>query len=70
MACFYDVSGWNCNRASVVLRGVISMAKHKKKKKPEIRIYFKDGKTDIIPQKFWDDYEVNGNLFVVKKLIV
>ena len=25
MACFYDVSGWNCNRASVVLRGVRSM---------------------------------------------
>ena len=43
------------------------MAKYKKKKKSEIRIYFKDGKTDIIPQKFWDDYEVNGNLFVVKK---
>lgn len=31
------------------------MSKHKKKKQ-KIRIYFKDGKTDIIPQKFWDDY--------------
>ena len=43
------------------------MAKHKKKKKLEIRIYFKDGKNNIIPQKFWDDYEVNHGLFVVKK---
>lgn len=43
------------------------MSKNKKKKKPEIRIYFKDGKTDIIPKKFWDDYEVNHGLFVVKK---
>lgn len=36
------------------------MSKHKdkKKKKQKIRIYFKDGKSDIIPQKFWDDYEV------------
>ena len=41
------------------------MSKSKKKKK--IRLYFKDGKTDVIPQKFWDDYEVNGDLFVVKK---
>ena len=38
-----------------------------KKKKQKIRIFFKDGKTDVIPQKFWDDYEVNDNLFVVKK---
>jgi len=44
------------------------MSKHKhKKKKQEIRIYFKDGKSDIIPQKFWDDYEINDGLFVVKK---
>ena len=45
------------------------MSKHKdkKKKKQKIRIYFKDGKSDIIPQKFWDDYEVNYGLFVVKK---
>ena len=38
-----------------------------KKKKRVIRIYFKDGKKVEIPQKFWDDYEVNGNLFVIKK---
>lgn len=38
-----------------------------KKKKRVIKIYFKDGKISKIPQKFWDDYEVNGNLFVVKK---
>lgn len=38
-----------------------------KKKKQKIRIYFYDGKTDIIPQKYWDDYEVNNGLFVVKK---
>ena len=37
------------------------------KKKKKIRIYFKDGKTDVIPQKLWDDYEVNHGLFVVKK---
>lgn len=39
----------------------------KTKKKQTIRLYFKDGKTDEIPQKFWDDYEVNGKLFVIKK---
>ena len=39
------------------------MRKHKKK----IRVWFKDGKVDIIPRKLWDDYEVNGNLFAVKK---
>ena len=43
------------------------MSKQKKPKKQKIRIYFKDGKCDVIPQKFWDDYEVNDNLFVVKK---
>lgn len=44
------------------------MSKHKdKKKKQEIRLYFKDGKSDIIPQKYWDDYEINDGLFVVKK---
>ena len=32
----------------------------KKKKKETIRLYFRDGKTDEIPQKFWDDYEVNS----------
>ena len=40
------------------------MSKNKKRK---IKIYFKDGKVDVIPQKFWDDYEINQNLFVVKK---
>ena len=39
----------------------------KKRKKQKIRIRFRDGKIDIIPQKFWDDYEVNGGLFVIKK---
>lgn len=39
----------------------------KKKRKKEIRIFFKDGKTDVIPQKLWDDYEVNYGLFVIKK---
>lgn len=45
------------------------MSKHKdkKRKKQKIRIYFRDGKTDVIPQKFWDDYEINSGLFVVKK---
>jgi len=43
------------------------MSKKNKPKKQTIRIYFKDGKCDVIPQKFWDDYEVNDNLFVVKK---
>lgn len=32
------------------------MAK-KKRKKQKIRIFFRDGKKDIIPQKFWDDYD-------------
>lgn len=38
-----------------------------KQKKQKIRIYFKDGKCDVIPQKLWDDYEVNDGLFVIKK---
>ena len=38
-----------------------------KTKKKKIKVYFKDGKVDIIPQKYWDDYEVNWNLFVIKK---
>ena len=32
--------------------------KDKKQKKQKIRIFFRDGKKDIIPQKLWDDYEV------------
>lgn len=41
--------------------------KQKKQKKQKIRIYFRDGKSDIISQKYWDDYEINDGLFVVKK---
>ena len=41
------------------------MAKNKKKRR--IKIFFTDGKVDIIPQKLRDDYEVNNDLFVVKK---
>lgn len=42
------------------------MAKHKKKQK--IIIYFKDGKKDTIPQKFWTDYDyVDGMFIVIKK---
>ena len=45
----------------------MSKKKEKRKKKQTIRIFFKDGKTDVIPQKLWDDYEYNYGLFVVKK---
>ena len=38
-----------------------------KKKKKTIRVYFKDGKTDEIPQKLWDDYHYDYGLFVVSK---
>ncbi len=42
------------------------MAKNKKKQK--IKIYFKDGKKDIIPQRLWDDYDyIDGMLVVIKK---
>ena len=43
------------------------MSKKNKPKKRKIKIYFRDGKCDIIPQRLWDDYEVNYGLFVVKK---
>lgn len=43
------------------------MSKKNKPQKQKIRLYFRDGKTDVIPKKYWDDYEVNGGLFVVKK---
>lgn len=48
------------------------MSKKKKKaKKQTIKIFFKDGKTDEIPQKFWDDYLYDSSggssLFVVIK---
>lgn len=39
----------------------------KKKKKYKIQLKFVDGKTEVIPQKLWDDYEVNYGLFIVKK---
>jgi len=39
----------------------------KKLKFGKIRIYFKDGKTDVIPKKLWDDYEVNQTFFAVKR---
>ena len=39
----------------------------KKLKFGKIRIYFRDGKMDVIPKKLWDDYEYNGCLFVVKR---
>ena len=39
----------------------------KKKHKQKIRIYFRDGKSDIIPQRLGDDYEVNDGLLVIKK---
>ncbi len=38
-----------------------------KPKKRKIKVYFKDGKCDVIPQKLWDDYECNYGYFVVKK---
>ena len=36
----------------------MAMKKDRKRKKQKSRIFFRDGKKDIIPQKFWDDYEV------------
>lgn len=42
------------------------MAK-KKNKKQTIRIIFKDGKEDRLPQKMWDDYDYFDRLFVVMK---
>lgn len=38
-----------------------------KPKKRKIKILFKDGKVDVIPQKYWDDYECNYGLFIIKK---
>lgn len=43
------------------------MSKKNKPKKQKIKIFFRDGKSDIIPQRLWDDYEINDGLFVVKK---
>lgn len=43
------------------------MSKHKKNKKQTIVIRFKDGKKDVIPQKFWTDYDYVDGMFVVIK---
>lgn len=39
----------------------------KKLKFGKIRIYFRDGKMDVIPKKLWDDYTYDGSLFIVKR---
>ena len=39
----------------------------KKLKFGKIKIYFRDGRTEVIPKKLGDDYEYNGTLFVVKR---
>ena len=43
--------------------------KDKKRKKQKIRIFFRDGRKDIIPQRLWDDYDFiakdSGCYFVV-----
>lgn len=39
----------------------------KKLKFGKIKIYFRDGRIDVIPRKLWDDYEYNGTLFIVKR---
>lgn len=36
-------------------------------KKSRIKICFKDGGCDVIPGKFWDDYEIQNNYFTVIK---
>ena len=46
------------------------MAKNKKSKakKQKIRIIFRDGKTDVIPQKYWNNYEIlakAGSMYLV-----
>lgn len=37
------------------------------KKYRKIKIFYKDGKSDTVTKKFWDDYEYNDGLFVIKK---
>ena len=32
----------------------------------KIKVFFRDGKVDVIPKKLWDDYTYDGSLFVVK----
>lgn len=39
----------------------------KKLKFGKIKVFFRDGKVDVIPKKLWDDYEYNGALFVIKR---
>lgn len=39
----------------------------KKLKFGKIKIYFRDGKVDVIPKKLWDDYTYDGCLFIVKR---
>lgn len=39
----------------------------KKKHKEKVRIYYKKGGKEIIPQRFWDDYEYIDSKFVLKK---
>ena len=39
----------------------------KKLKFGKIKVFFRDGKMDVIPKKLWDDYEYNGALFVIKR---
>ena len=46
------------------------MAKNKKSKpkKQKIRIIFRDGKVDVIPQKYWNNYEIlakAGSMYLV-----
>lgn len=42
-------------------------------KNQKIKVYFKEGKTEcvsspyVISREYWDDYEYNYGLFVVKK---
>ena len=45
------------------------MAKKKNKRKQTIRIFFRDGKKDVIPQKLWDDYE-RGLYFMTPQFVV
>jgi len=39
----------------------------KKLKFGKIKVFFRDGKMDIIPKKLWDDYVYTDGLFVVKR---
>lgn len=39
----------------------------KEGKKAKIKVFFRDGKVDVIPHRLWDDYEYVDGLFVVKR---